>query len=302
MKLLAHYKNGNVDTMLFEDGTLIRSIPDGDIFRPAFASNMDIKITDYCDIGCPYCHEGSSIHGKHADIMNEKFVDTLHEGQEVALGGGNVLSHPDFIPFLEKLKDLNVIANITVNQEHFTKHYDTIKWLSDNKYVYGIGVSLKNPTLEFTTKVRDIQNTVIHVINGVFSEDDYSVLKNRGLKLLILGYKDIRRGEQYYKQDDTTITKNQEWLEYEWSNMLNEFEVISFDNLALEQLNIKSHISQEQWDQFYMGDDGTFTYYIDMVNRQFAVSSTAPLNERMPLLDSVDDMFHIIQEKAYDNR
>lgn len=85
-------------------GTLIRETKD-DEFKPAFASNMDIKICNRCDMGCKFCHEGSTPDGKLGDILNEKFVDTLHPYQEVALGGGNVLEHPDLIPFLQKLKE-----------------------------------------------------------------------------------------------------------------------------------------------------------------------------------------------------
>ena len=40
-------------------------------------------------MGCPFCHEGSTTDGKFGDIMNEKFIDTLHPYQEVALGGGD---------------------------------------------------------------------------------------------------------------------------------------------------------------------------------------------------------------------
>ena len=47
-----------------------------------------------------------------------------------------------------------------------------------------------------------------------------------------------------------------------------------------------------------MGDDGTITYYIDMVERKFAKSSTAPFDKRYDLLDSADDMFKkIVLEK-----
>ena len=46
-----------------------------------------------------------------------------------------------------------------------------------------------------------------------------------------------------------------------------------------------------------MGDDGTMTYYIDMVERKFARSSTADFDKRYDLLDNVDDMFNkIIKE------
>lgn len=34
-------------------------------------------------------------------------------------------------------------------------------------------------------------------------------------------------------------------------------------------------MTDEEWNEFYMGDDGTMTYYIDMVERKFARSSTA---------------------------
>ena len=122
MKVLHKYKNGNYDVYLFEDGTKIRHTKDN-FYRPDFAENIDIKITNKCTgTNCSYCHEGSSPCGKHGDILNLKFWDTLHQGQEVALGGGNVLEHPDFISLLYKLRDLKVIANITVNQIHFIKH------------------------------------------------------------------------------------------------------------------------------------------------------------------------------------
>ena len=92
-------------------------------------------------------------------------------------------------------------------------------------------------------------------------------------------------------------TKNSSWqnLERNLFRLLNGVKVLSFDNLAIEQLRVKEKISPETWEEFYAGDDGTFTYYIDMVNRQFARSSTAPFNKRYPLLDSVDDMFDVIK-------
>ena len=85
----------------------------------------------------PWCHEGSTPDGKLGDIMNEKFIDTLHPFQEVALGGGNVLEHPDLIPFLYKLKDKKVIPNITLNQKHFEENIDLVSDLILSKLIYG---------------------------------------------------------------------------------------------------------------------------------------------------------------------
>ena len=293
MKLLGIYKNGNFTTKIFSDGTKIRETED-DEFKAAFAENMDIKISNYCDMGCKFCHEGSTKNGKHGNILNEKFIDTLHPYQEVALGGGDATSHPNLIPFLQKLKDKKVIVNMTVNQKHFEQKQNLIKRLVDEKLIYGIGVSLVNPTDEFISLVQQYPNAVIHVINGVIRPSDVEALSDKNLKMLILGYKQLRRGNEYYVADHENIVVKQMWLKDNLDKIVNHFKVVSFDNLAIEQLNVQRLMSKEEWDEFYMGDDGTMTYYIDMVERKFARSSTADFDKRYDLLDSVDDMFRKI--------
>lgn len=298
MELLGRYKNGNAITTIYSDGTKERFTYD-DEFHPIFAENMDIKICNRCDRGCHWCHEGSTPDGKLGDIMNEKFINTLHAYQEVALGGGNVLEHPDLIPFLQKLRDKKVIPNITLNQKHFEDNINLVEELTLKKLIFGIGVSLENPTEKFIKKVNKFPNAVIHVINGIFTESDCAALSNHGLKLLILGYKNLRRGSQFLLNESDTIHQNQKWLENHINDLISNFTVVSFDNLAIEQLAIKERwsLSDELWDEFYVGDDGNFTYYIDMVERKFARSSTAPFDKRYDLLGDVDEMFRLIQNE-----
>lgn len=45
--LLAKYRNGNYNVMLFEDGTKIR-FNDKDCLIPEFVESMDMKISNYC--------------------------------------------------------------------------------------------------------------------------------------------------------------------------------------------------------------------------------------------------------------
>lgn len=299
MELLGKYMNGNVRTSIYSDGTKERVTMD-DEFRPTFAENMDIKICNRCSAGCSYCHEGSTPDGKLGDIMNEKFINTLHPFQEVALGGGNVLEHPDLIPFLHKLKDKKVIANITLNQVHFEKNLELVKNMIDQKLVYGLGVSLVNPTDEFINKIKEFPNAVVHVINGVVTSKEMLKLADHELKVLVLGYKTLRRGEEYYKNKVESIAANQRWMYNNLPSLLNKFAILSFDNLAIEQLEIEkrwSEFSDEPWDEFYAGDDGEFTYYIDMVERKFARSSTADFDKRYDLLDNVDVMFEVIKNE-----
>lgn len=290
MNLLGIYKNGNMRTRIFSDGTKIRETED-DEFIPEFAENMDIKISNYCDIGCKFCHEGSAKNGKHGDILNKKFIETLHPYQEVALGGGDATSHPDLVPFLHKLKDRKVIVNMTVNQRHFEQKQELIKELVDEKLIYGLGVSLVNPTDEFISLIRQYPNAVIHVINGVLKPSDIAALSNKNLKMLILGYKQLRRGNEWYSEDHENIIIKQMWLKENLGGIINNFKVVSFDNLAIEQLEVQRLMSKEEWDEFYMGDDGSMTYYIDMVEQKFARSSTSSFDKRYDLLDSVDEMF-----------
>ena len=299
MELLGRYKNGNVFTTIYSDGTKERFTYD-DEFHPAFAENMDIKICNRCDRGCPWCHEGGAPDGKLGDILNEKFIDTLHPYQEVALGGGNVLEHPDLIPFLYKLKDKKVIPNITLNQKHFEENIELVDDLISKKFIYGLGISLENPTTEFIEKVKRFPNAVIHVINGIVDPLQISCMLDQDLKLLILGYKNLRRGSEWIDQDKKHIIGNQAWMKEELPGLIGRFRVVSFDNLAIEQLAIKERwgkFSDKPWDEFYSGDDGMNTYYIDMVERKFARSSTADFDKRYDLLDDVDDMFDVIKKE-----
>lgn len=299
MKILGCYNNGNYMTTIWDDGTKIRETEE-DEFIPSFAENMDIKITNYCDGACVYCHEGSSPIGSHADIMNAKFIETLHPFQELAVGGGDTTSHPDLIPFLEKLKEQKVIANITVNQKHFMEKQDLIKELVEKELVHGIGVSLVAPKNDFIKMVKQYPNAVIHVINGVLDKKDVRELAGNDLKMLILGYKHLRRGNDWYRFATEGIKENQRWLNDNLSDVIGGFKVISFDNLAIEQLNVRRLMSAKQWEEFYMGKDGTSTFYIDMVRNEFAKMSTMPLDQRFAIKDgmTVDDMFERIRNES----
>lgn len=290
MKTLGVYKNGNYRVIIMDDGTKIRETNE-DEFIPSFAENCDCKITDKCDGGCPFCYEGCTPNGKHGDILNYKFLDTLHPYTELAING-NDMSHPDLIPFLKKLKEKKVIANMTVNQIHFERHQDMIRDLVDKGLIHGLGISLNNPTEKFIELVKTYPNAVIHVINGILSPSDVGMLADNDLKILILGYKLLRRGVTHYTIEHNNIDSLQYWLKENLEDMLNHFKVISFDNLAIEQLEVKRLMSEEEWNEFYMGDDGGFTFYLDLVDGNFGRNSLA--TDRYPIMDNIDDMFQKI--------
>lgn len=291
------YKNGNYIVKInIENGTKIRETEENE-FIPSFAENCDVKITDKCDGGCPFCYEGCTPNGRHGDILNYKFLNTLHPYTELAING-NDLSHPDLVQFMYKMKEKRIILNMTVNQIHFERHFDTIKeWINEG-LIYGLGVSLKEPTDEFIRMITQFPNAVIHVINGVVSVRDLSYLAGHNLKILILGYKNLRRGVNYYEENDETVNAFQEDLNrYLFPEIIKNgwFKVVSFDNLAIKQLHVQENMPEDQWEEFYMGDDGNYTFYIDMVDSTFGKNSLA--TERYSIMDSIDEMFQKILNK-----
>lgn len=287
------YRNGNYTVYLnTEDGTKIRFTED-DYYDAEYPESMDIKITNQCDKGCPWCHEDSKPNGLHADLT-QSFIDTIRPYTEIAIGGGNILSHPGIDNFLCHLKDRKLIPSVTVNQTHFIQSFDRIrKWYDDN-LIYGIGVSLTEPTDELIRRLKELPTSIVHVINGVLTKDDINKLSGNGLKILVLGYKDIRRGSIYKLGHDEEVDRNISWLSNNMDKLYSSFDTVCMDNLAIKQLPVRETIGNEKFEEIYMGDDGQHTFYIDMVNREYAVSSTH--TDRYPIEDkSVGDMFQHVK-------
>ena len=294
MNLIGTYKNGNYNVQIFDDGTKIRE-NDLDNLTPDFAESCDVKLTDKCSQGCKFCYEGCTSEGKHSDIMSQPWINTLHPYTELALNG-NDLDHPQLQEFLEFLKTKHIIPNLTVNQNQFIKNQEKIKAWMDEKLVYGVGVSYINPNI--IPYVQGIENIVIHTINGILTKEDVKALAGKNLKILVLGYKTRGRGVKYKEDFEEEIKKNMGFLYKMLPLLPGMFKVISFDNLALEQLKVQRILSEKEWSEFYMGDDGQYTFYIDAVRGTFSKDSVTAEKERFDIArKSVDEMFNEIRTR-----
>jgi MoaA/NifB/PqqE/SkfB family radical SAM enzyme len=279
-KILYKYKNGNTEVTILEDGTKIRQFEGNpNIVHP---ESLDCKITDYCDLGCPFCHENSTTKGKHANLIRlMKELVFLPPGVELAIGGGNPLSHPDLEDFLIELSNRGIIPNLTVNSKHVKQYIELIERLQKTNYIYGLGISVNTPEdIEEISLIKDKSNVVIHLIIGVVTPDIINKLKEVGFeKVLLLGYKDFGRGIKFRNEyvDKNIKTWYQELIKYLGKS------TISFDNLAIEQLHLKRLLTEKAWNEFYMGDDFTFTMYIDAVKQEYAPTSRS--NDRASFKD-----------------
>ena len=307
--LIASYKNGNYNVELYDDGTKVR-FGEVDDFVPEFPENIDVCITKRCDGGCPYCYEGCTLEGKHGDIGSfdcygqfhlPKWMESLRPGTELALNG-NDLTHPMLSWCLQELHRKGIVTNMTINQRHLHKNINVLVNWQNNGWINGIGVSLSNSNDdELYVNLSKLKNVVIHVIAGIFTVEDLINLQAISPKLLILGYKNIGRGTDYKASRVELIDNNIAMLKLNLPIMQRYFNVLSFDNLAIEQLDVKNTLfkgDEKKWSTFYMGDDGGFTMYIDTVNGKYSKNSCMPAKERYKIGEKTSiTMFNDIRKR-----
>jgi hypothetical protein len=290
------YTNGNVRVFInVNDGTKIRTTMD-DEFSVDFPESVDMKITNYCKMGCKMCHEKSTENGEHADLSNPDgtFLRTMRPYTEIAIGGGAVTSHPQLEALLKYLKEKKIIANITVHETELLENLKRILAWAKKHLIKGIGVSIHS---EYDPRIFDFaednRNTVLHVIAGLTPMKVIESYADCNMKLLILGYKNMGRGAEYYSGHGKKIEEAITELDKNIGRMFEEFRTVSFDNLALRQLNIRGHVSEDEWNVCYQGSDATHTMYVDLVKKEFAATSTS--EKRYAIKETIDEMFAAVK-------
>ena len=112
----------------------------------------DIKVTGSCNGKCPYCYMDSKVEEHYYDIIEKtrSFFNNIPKEQlpfQVALGGGEPTSHPDFVKLLKVLKEeYDICPNYTTNGMFIESNCDEIK-LVTKEFCGGVAVSC-HPHLE----------------------------------------------------------------------------------------------------------------------------------------------------------
>jgi len=261
------YNNGNALITLESDGTRVISFEDE--LQLEYPLNIDIRVSTECSLAnlCTFCHESAVINGKDCDfeILKSKLKD-LPQGIELAIGCNHFTYELD--NFLDWCLMKNYVCNLTINQGHLNRDSLIIERAILNNRIKGLGVSYRDKLKwNIPQFILDYPNTVFHVISGIDTIQDIISLKEKGVnKILILGEKNF--GNNLGKVDLTSKT-HKEW--YWWVHKLFKiFDVVSFDNLALEQLNIKRFFTKENYEIFNQGEH---SFYINAVDQYFAPSS-----------------------------
>ena len=272
------YTNGNANIWLdLRDGTRIIEYPDNEQLTLETPLNIDIRVSTQCPYGydttkqkstCAFCHESALVSGVecHYGVLQQVLTDAnLPRGTEIALGVNEVTDN--LVQFVKNLYRLGLVVNITMNERYILQYGDTgLKQMLP--YVFGLGISYRSlqGCLSLLDWIADYPHTVIHVINGIDNFDDVKELSVKYHKLLVLGEKDFgfNRGKV-----NLNTEQHKQWK----SNIMQLtkiFDIVSFDNLGLQQLEIRGKITDEEYKSFYQGEH---SMYINAVEQYFAPSS-----------------------------
>lgn len=268
------FRNGNADIEISEDGTRIIEF-DGEL-KLDWPLNIDIRVMNKCSFGlnpktgtafCTFCHESARTDGNECDYdaLKEK-LEELPSGIELAIGGNEITTGLGL--FLHWCLLKGFICNLTVNQGHLQRDEIALYALISFRKIKGLGISYRS---KLPWKVQpaflEYPNTVFHVIAGIDSIQDIIGLAEKGVKkVLVLGEKDFGFN---LGNVDLTTQSHKDWFR-NCRKLFDVFEVVSFDNLALEQLKIKRFFSDRDWETFNQGEH---SFYINAVDQTFSPSS-----------------------------
>lgn len=262
IKFPIFYKNGTYKVVIFNDGTKIQN---GDTFVADRPETIDFNLSNYCENNCAFCYLGATKEGKHGELIKNgkllPYLESIPKYTELAI---NYAKHPDLDNFIRLLAEKEIIVNLTINEVDFIKDFEYLAKLQKKGFIQGIGISYTRYSKELMDKVNVLKNCVFHIIVGVTPLN--SILKlPKEAKLLLLGYKSKGRGKR--------LIPNISLFRISLKLILKSFNLVSFDNLAIEQLNVKNMIPKKDWERSYLGEEGTASFFIDSVEKKFYKSS-----------------------------
>lgn len=282
--IIAQGHNGNAYITLYADGTREVEYPDSGLVLD-HPLNVDVRLSEQCQFGldertgksvCDFCHESARTVGRDCDVPALVYrLAQLPRTTEIAIGINKIDDH--LIDFLDRMRNLKYIVNGTINQGlvQTGEHNRIID------YLHGIGISFRSLAWNLDDPVYRHPNTVMHVISGIDSFTAVKSLTERVGKILVLGEKDF--GFNAGRVDLTTAS-HREW--YRGIHELFGKAVVSFDTLALEQLNIKRFFRDDKWQRFYQGEE---SIYIDAVAGVYKPSSRS--GDSRPWLGSIGEYY-----------
>jgi MoaA/NifB/PqqE/SkfB family radical SAM enzyme len=146
------YINGNYIVSIDRPNTIFESrkytsLRFNENLDPSFPDSIDLKITNKCSWGCPFCHESSNPKGKDFDLDKTiKMLEKLPDYPiEIAIGGGNIFDCFDkFRELYTYIEGRGMLPRFTINSKDLfdqDKYNKLLSLCESTKPIIGISVS-----------------------------------------------------------------------------------------------------------------------------------------------------------------
>lgn len=274
----------------------------GTVFRVSFSNDeetkkssiptlVDISITSYCDKGCKFCYQSSSINGKHADkyrvfeiLSSLKNAGTL----EIVIGGGEPTSHPDFVEILKYAEDLGLTVSFTTRNYKLDEHKDIVTILGcTNSIAFSCNtVDDVEAVSQYRRRLdaRHIWNHPNMTIQNILGLDDLFGLETflnkcsdswHTTNISLLGYKDFGFGKNHEpKNIDGWIDVAKKFTNIENDDDEDDKYNLSFGIDSIVVKKYKDDLISSGVDyRTLVAEEGKFSCYIDAVKNTIASSS-----------------------------
>lgn len=265
-------------------------------FMPETPMLVDMKVTDFCSMGCEYCYQGSTKSGNH---MKDLYVyaNSLKEAKvfEVAIGGGEPTEFDKFKVLVKLLHSEGISVNFTTKKVDWLYKPTTREFLSEiGAFAYSVDPNTKIPLLDsINNKVRSFKfyenKFTIQVIPALFTDSEQlkAVLAwayEKNVRVTLLGYKSTGRGKLFV-ENGNLLENEKNWVQL--LNSLKDVPRLSIDTtLAHRYQHLLTDLDIPTW--LYHIEEGKYSMYIDAVDHKYGPSSY-----------HLDDL-KSIREKKYD--
>lgn len=274
---------------------------------------VDVKITDYCDIGCAYCYQGSTTAGKHASMDDIRTLarEFFKAGVlEVALGGGEPTRHPHFVEILEIFSAHGIVANFTTRD---------LSYLSDPAARARIQAASSSVAVSVSSaqQVQDAQDAwranggspymrvpfSFQYVIGTASDAELakivSMSAKEHLNLTLLGYKDSGRGQSWREgagkvfalREAKVQSQSSAWIGFVKESMgERSYSRVCIDTALAresEALLAQEGIGRHLWHK----SEGLVSMYVDAVAMSMGKSSYEPSERMEPFAAGWMDVF-----------
>ena len=283
-----------------------------------FPELVDLKISDYCDLGCTFCYQNSTRRGKHGDLQVIKDVISKlsHLGTfEIAIGGGEPMQYPHLEEVIHHANKCGVTANFT------TKDHVALSERGDLLHYIG-GVALSVTTAE---DVYEVAKSLVRLTREEMSRLSFQVpvgaqtfeqfvelmeaISNYSIqRVTLLGYKMVGRGtpSKYHSFESKLGDVFFKQEPYAWDTsryhqvpVYRNLNVGIDTQLAQRAPEFINKLPRQVVDKVVMYKEGLHSCYIDAVKQQIAPSSYCSSAFYQPLvINQIGDIFNEISSAA----